>query len=109
MATGRLWELAAIADMPSVPTLRQFMRERSDFPVIAYGGKGVGYVLDLDAAAAFVREHWRDSRAMLSGRARASRTAPAGDDPEPQLPFPAAPAARATTDDPGQSRPSEEQ
>ena len=109
MATGRLWELAAISDMPSVPTLRQFMRERPDFPVIAYGGKGVGYVLDLDAAAAFVRAHWRDSRATLSGRARASRAAPAGDDPEPQLPFPAVPDAGQPNDDPGRSRPSEEQ
>ncbi len=73
MPLGRLWELAAIADMPSVPTLRQFIRERPDFPVIEHGRKGAAYVIDLEEAAAFVREHWRDSRHELSGVAKAGR------------------------------------
>jgi len=73
MPFGKLWELAAIPDMPSVPTLRQFIRDRPDFPVIERGRKGTSYVFDLDAAAAFVREHWQDRRPTLSGRARATR------------------------------------
>jgi hypothetical protein len=74
MPVGKLWELAAIPDMPSEPTLRQFMRARPDFPVIEHGGKGTPYLIDLDAAAAFVRAHWRDSRSQLSGRAKAKRS-----------------------------------
>ena len=74
MPVGKLWELAAIADMPSAPTLRALIRERADFPVITRGRKGAEYLLDLDAAAAFVRANWRDGRAELSGRARATRS-----------------------------------
>lgn len=73
MPTGKLWELAAIPDMPSEPTLRAFIRQRADFPVIESGRKGVAYVFDLDVAAAFVREHWQDSRSEFSGVARATR------------------------------------
>ena len=61
--TGNLWDLAALPGMPSQPTLRAFIDARMDFPVITRGGRGRSYLLDLDAAAAFVREHWRDRRA----------------------------------------------
>ncbi|HEX8554705.1 MAG TPA: hypothetical protein VF695_08360 [Sphingomonas sp.] len=77
MRIGKLWELAAIPDMPSQPTLRAFIRSRPDFPVITTGSKGTAYVFDLDAAASFVRAHWRDMRAELSGSARANRGKPA--------------------------------
>ena len=61
--TGNLWDLAALPGMPSQPTLRAFIDARMDFPVITRGGRGRCYLLDLDAASAFVREHWRDRRA----------------------------------------------
>lgn len=67
MRTGRLWELAAMADMPSQVTLRTFIRSQPDFPVLQLGGRGKSYLLDLDAAAAFVRANWQDSRAERSG------------------------------------------
>ncbi|VVT16405.1 conserved hypothetical protein [Sphingomonas sp. EC-HK361] len=74
MTTGKLWELAALPDMPSAPTLRQLMRERPDFPIVERGRKGRDYVIDIEDAAAFVRANWRDARSTLSGKARASRS-----------------------------------
>ncbi|MET4595775.1 MULTISPECIES: hypothetical protein [unclassified Sphingomonas] len=76
MPTVKLWELAALPDMPSAPTLRKFIRERADFPVIQYGRKGLDYTFDLDAAVAFVREHWRDTRSERSGVAPGGRRRP---------------------------------
>jgi len=73
MATGKLWELARLPDMPSAPTLRQFVRDRPDFPVLQRGRKGLEYLFDLDDAAAFVRVHWRDSRTARSGISPAQR------------------------------------
>ena len=62
MTVGNLWQLAALPDMPSVPTLRRLMRDFPAFPVIKHGRMGNGYAIDLEAAAAFVRAHWGDAR-----------------------------------------------
>lgn len=62
MNVGTLADLGKVEGMPSVPTLGRFIAARSDFPVIQHGRYGKPYVLDLDAAAAFVRQHWRDGR-----------------------------------------------
>lgn len=62
MTVGTLADLAAIDGMPSEPTLRRLIAARSDFPVIRAGRSGARYQLDLDAAAAFVRNTWRDVR-----------------------------------------------
>jgi hypothetical protein len=62
MAVGKLWELAARPDMPSIPTLRRLMRDHPAFPVIERGRKGADYLFDLDKAAAFVLAHWGDAR-----------------------------------------------
>lgn len=59
---GRLRDLVAMPGMPSAPSLRRFIAARSDFPVIEQGGRNRDYLLDLNAAAAFVAAHWRDGR-----------------------------------------------
>ncbi|MBX9859342.1 MAG: type IV secretion system protein [Sphingomonas sp.] len=64
MTIGTLADLGAIPDMPSLPTLQRFIAARPDFPVIERGRYGKAYQLDLEAAAAFVREHWRDQRTL---------------------------------------------
>lgn len=73
MAEGRLWQLAELDGMPSAPTLRKLIRDRPDFPLIERGRRGREYRIDLDQAAAFVREHWRDERTLWSGKARVGR------------------------------------
>lgn len=62
MKVGSLTDLARIADMPSYPSLCRFIKSFPDFPVIRQGQYGTPFVLDLEAAASFVREHWRDGR-----------------------------------------------
>jgi len=59
---GTLDQLGKVDGMPSVPSLRRFISSRPDFPVVQQGRYGLPYILDLDTAAAFVREHWRDGR-----------------------------------------------
>ena len=62
MNVGTLVDLGRIDGMPSVPSIARFIAARDDFPVIQRGRYGKPFVLDLDAAAAFIREHWRDGR-----------------------------------------------
>jgi len=62
MNIGTLTDLARTDDMPSYPSLARFIAARSDFPIIERGQYGKPFILDLDAAATFVREHWRDGR-----------------------------------------------
>jgi len=62
MNVGALADLSQIGGMPSVPPIARFIAARDDFPVIQHGRHGKPFVLDLDAAAAFVREHWRDGQ-----------------------------------------------
>lgn len=62
MPLGSLWQLAALPDMPSQPTIRELIRARADFPIVERGRKGATYVFDLDKAAAFVRANWGDAR-----------------------------------------------
>jgi hypothetical protein len=62
MTLGTLDQLGKVDGMPSVPSLRRFIASRSDFPVVQRGRYGLPYILDLNAAAAFVRKHWRDGR-----------------------------------------------
>lgn len=54
---GTLAELAAMPGMPSEPTLRKLIDSEADFPVISRGKNGVGYEIDLVAAA-----HWWKAR-----------------------------------------------
>lgn len=54
-AIGNLVALAARPSMPSIVTLRKIMAARPDFPVIAFGKRGRGHVIDLDEAERFVR------------------------------------------------------
>ncbi len=62
MNVGTLADLGRLEGMPSGPSLARLIAARPDFPVIERGRYGKPFVLDLDAAAAFVREHWRDGR-----------------------------------------------
>ena len=62
MNVGTLADLAAIDGMPCVPSIAALIAARQDFPVLQHGRSGKPYILDLDAAAAFVRVHWRDGR-----------------------------------------------
>lgn len=62
MNVGTLADLAAMDDMPSGPSLARMIAARDDFPIIQRGRYGKPFILDLDAASAFVREHWRDGR-----------------------------------------------
>lgn len=64
MTIGTLADLAALDGMPSLPSLGRFVASRDDFPVITRGRYGVPYAFELDEAAAFVREHWRDGRRL---------------------------------------------
>lgn len=50
-----LGELAAMAGMPSEPTLRKMIAEHADFPVLARGTNGVAYEFDAELACAFVK------------------------------------------------------
>lgn len=76
MTVGNLAELAALNGMPSQPSLARFIAARADFPIIERGRYGKAYVLDLDAAAAFVRAHWRDGRNERRRRRLASLPPP---------------------------------
>ena len=62
MSIGTLTDLARLDGMPSYPSLARFIAARADFPVIQHGQYGKPFILDLDAASTFVREHWRDGR-----------------------------------------------
>lgn len=62
MKLGSLTDLARLDEMPSYPSLARFISSREDFPVIEHGKYGKPFILDLEAAASFVREHWRDGR-----------------------------------------------
>ncbi|MCI1141698.1 hypothetical protein MOP88_09605 [Sphingomonas sp. WKB10] len=62
MSLGTLTDLARLDGMPSYPSLARFIAARDDFPVIQRGQYGKPFILDLDAAAAFVRANWRDGR-----------------------------------------------
>lgn len=73
MRTGSLTELSAVPGMPSKTTLRAFIRNRPDFPVILFGNRGAGYVFNLEVAAAFVRANWRDKRSDRVGAAKAGK------------------------------------
>lgn len=64
MTIGTLAALAKLPDMPSEPSLRRFVAAQPDFPVERRGRYGIAYAFDLEAAAAFVREHWRDGRLL---------------------------------------------
>ena len=79
MTVGKLWQLADRPGMPSEPTIRRLIRTRPDFPVIKRGRKGRDYSIDLEAAEAFIFEHWADAR-----RAR-KRAASAVDPAQPSL------------------------
>jgi hypothetical protein len=59
---GTLAELCREPGVPSQPSLQRFIGARPDFPILRRGGSGSAYTFDLDAAASFVREHWRDGR-----------------------------------------------
>ncbi|KQM41232.1 hypothetical protein [Sphingomonas sp. Leaf10] len=81
MKVGTLSDLAQIEGMPSVPSLARLIAARDDFPIIQRGRYGKPFVLDLDAAATFVREHWRDGRnerrrLRLAAEQAAADTAP---------------------------------
>lgn len=61
--TGNLSALAARPGMPSLPVISQLVAAHPDFPVIRRRAGGRGYVVQLDAAEAFVRAVWRRRRA----------------------------------------------
>jgi hypothetical protein len=86
MNVGTLADLGQIAGMPSVPSIARFIAARDDFPVIRHGRYGKPFVLDLDAAAAFVREHWRDGRNERTVRRIAAMQEAAAADPQHPLP-----------------------
>jgi hypothetical protein len=73
MNVGTLADLAKVDGMPSQPSLAKLICTREDFPVIRHGRYGRPFILDLDAAAAFVREHWRDGRIERRLRRLAAR------------------------------------
>lgn len=83
MKVGTLLDLGNVDGMPSVPSITRFIAARDDFPVIQYGRNGKPFVLDLDAAAAFIRANWRDGRHERRLRRLA---ADAADTEQPALP-----------------------
>lgn len=85
MNVGTLADLGQVAGMPSVPSIARFIAARDDFPVIQRGRYGKPFVLDLDAAAAFIREHWRDGRNERTVRRISMMQEAAA---APQLPLP---------------------
>lgn len=64
MTIGSLADLGKLPGMPSLPSLQRFIAARPDFPVVERGRYGKAYQFDLEEAAAFVREHWRDGRLL---------------------------------------------
>ena len=77
MNAGTLADLAKLDGMPSLPSLQRFIGARPDFPIVQRGRRGLPYILDLAAAAAFVRANWNDGRALDQRRAkRAALAAP---------------------------------
>ena len=86
MNVGTMVDLGRIDGMPSVPSIARFIAARDDFPVIQHGRYGKPFVLDLDAAAAFIREHWRDGRNERTVRRLASLQDAAAADPQQPLP-----------------------
>jgi len=59
--------LAALPGMPSARTIRKLIARHNDFPLVKSGGIGRAYEVDLVAAVAFVRAHWRDGRGLWRG------------------------------------------
>jgi len=86
MNVGTLADLGQIDGMPSVPSIARFIAARGDFPVIQRGRYGKPFVLDLDAAAAFIREHWRDGRNERTVRRIATMREVAAAAPQQTLP-----------------------
>ena len=86
MNVGTLVDLGQIDGMPSVPSIARFIAARGDFPVIQHGRYGKPFVLDLDAAAAFIREHWRDGRNERTVRRLAAIHEATAADPQQPLP-----------------------
>ena len=86
MNVGTMADLGRIDGMPSVPSIARFIATRDDFPVIQHGRYGKPFVLDLDAAAAFIREHWRDGRNERTVRRRAALQEVAAMNPQQPLP-----------------------
>ncbi len=65
--------LSALPGMPSPRTIRKLIERHTDFPLVKSGGVGRAYEVDLGAAVAFVRAHWRDGRGLWR---RADETQP---------------------------------
>ncbi len=86
MNVGTLADLGQIDGMPSVPSITRFIAARDDFPVIQRGRYGKPFVIDLDAAAAFIREHWRDGRNERTVRRLATMREAAAAAPQQPLP-----------------------
>lgn len=61
MRTGSLTALSMEAGMPSINTIQKIARHNAYFPVIQRGGRGKAFVVDLDAAAEFLRQ-WQAGR-----------------------------------------------
>lgn len=70
---GTLAELAAMPGMPSEPTLRKLIDAHDDFPLISRGKNGVGYEIDLEAAAKWWRARTEREQAEARERAEAVR------------------------------------
>jgi hypothetical protein len=64
VALGKFPALCAMPDMPSPPTLRAWIGMREDFPVACRTDRRRDWVYDLEDAAAFVRAHYVDGRAV---------------------------------------------
>ena len=60
--TASLSELAAVAGMPSEPTLRKLIKDNPDFPVISVGKKGSNYEIDVEGAIAWLQAHEEQRR-----------------------------------------------
>lgn len=86
MNVGTLADLGQVDGMPSVPSIARFIAARDDFPVIQRGRYGKPFVLDLDAAAAFILEHWRDGRNERTVRRIATMQKAAEAAPQQPLP-----------------------
>lgn len=70
---GTLAELAAMPGMPSEPTLRKLIDAHPDFPVISRGKNGVGYEIDLEAAALWWRGRCDEEQRQARERAEQVR------------------------------------
>ncbi|WP_046194804.1 hypothetical protein [Sphingomonas sp. SRS2] len=66
---GNLSELVAMPGLGSEPTIKKYIDDNPDFPIITRGDRGVAWEIDLGAAALFIRDLQRKADEAARQRA----------------------------------------